>query len=143
MRRKYEIFLGNYYTIVVESISHCLHAHATHHHVPIAALSRGIAVRRLVGELQCSTSVMPRWSYGEPPRSVWFAAGLHKSSPLVSCKNKATFYWTFQKIHASCWYFLFLFAFYIYQSPNVFSQFYFYCSATVRADSQFPLSCIV
>lgn len=64
--------------------------HKTHRHVPVAALSQGITVRRQVGVLSCPTSVKPQWSYGGPPQNVWSAAGLHKSSPLMSCKNKVT-----------------------------------------------------
>ncbi len=79
-------------------LSHLLlHIHATHHHVPMAALSRGTAVRRQVEAQRCSTSVMPQWSYGGLPQSAWSAAGPRRSSPMVSCKNTATLCWTLKK----------------------------------------------
>lgn len=31
---------------------------------------------------------MPQWSYEEPPQSAWSAAGPHRSSPLMSCKDR-------------------------------------------------------
>ena len=81
--------------------------HATHHHVPTAAQSPGTAVRRPVWGRQCWTSATPRWSYAEPPRSAWSAAGPRTSSPLVSCKDRGVLV-RLQQIHPSpqCFYHL-------------------------------------